>query len=470
MGEFLASTKQPLDDSVISFKSIDSGVDDRAEMTEENLEDTIVYKDPDKRPGLEEVEFEQTREPEETLTEQLNKKKSVPKMTYVSSDGTESDKKKQSVLEELKKAPQPTYYLPLKGNPLVNEYKSLREEITPRGDSMGIVIEVPEWEEKFNTKIYGVDRRYGIIYAIEGKEWGRFVKACNSFPQKEFEEEDEDKAIVGSLTPKDVKSPESQAGVPLAESTRKKEGFQRVTIKDLGASHSDLGTIGFSESSTDAATSSEGTTRIHQEIEEARKATKILEEERLKIEQERLKMIKEQHELAKKRLIEVKRRRKEVIGAMIKESETLQRQKELTTELRAKRRGEIKQQFIDQLVKEEHHFDEYLKNLGPNYAESVALSHETDMSLQWAIPKVGDETKVAMLWADYARIDSHLKCLEKEFEHIKANTETTVATYVEYGRRKERTMKKLDDLRKVIFQYMNEENEKEKLQLIQDDP
>ena len=188
------------------------------------------------------------------------------------------------------------------------------------------------------------------------------------------------------------------------------------------------------------------------EIEEAEKATKILEEERLKIEQERLEMIKEQHELAKKRLIEVKKRRKEVIGAMIKESEALQRQKELTTKLRGKRRGEIQQQFIDQLVKEEHHFDEYLKDLGPNYAESVALSHETDMSSQWAIPKVGDETKVAMLWADYARIDSHLKCLEKEFEHIKANTETTVATYVEYGRRKERTTKKLDNLRKVIFQ------------------
>ena len=351
MEEFLASTKQPLDDSVISFKSIDSGVDDRAEMTEENLEDTIVYKDPDKRPGLEEVEFEQTREPEETLIEQLNKKKSVPKMAYVSSDGTESDKRKQSVLEELRKAPQPTYYLPLKGNPLVSEYKSLREEITPRGDSMGIVIEVPEWEEKFNTRIYGVDRRYGIIYAIEGKEWGRFVKACNSFPQKEFEEEEEDKPIAGSLTPKDVKSPESQAGIPLAESTRKKEGFQRVTIKDLGASHSDLGTIGFSESSTDAATSSEGTTRIHQEIEEAEKATKILEEERLKIEKEKLKMIKEQHEIAKERLIEVKKRRKEVIGAMIKESEALQRQKELTTELRGQRRGEIQQQFIDQLVK-----------------------------------------------------------------------------------------------------------------------
>ena len=121
-------------------------------------------------------------------------------MTYVSSDGTESDKKKQVVLEELKKAPQPTYYLPLKGNPLVSEYKSLREEITPRGDSMGIVIKIPDGKKSSIPK-HGVDRRYGIIYAIEGKEWGRFVKACNSFPQKEFEEEDEDKPIAGSLTP-----------------------------------------------------------------------------------------------------------------------------------------------------------------------------------------------------------------------------------------------------------------------------
>ena len=91
---------------------------------------------------------------------------------------------------------------------------------------MGIVIEVPEWEEKFNTRIYGVDRRYGIIYAIEGKEWGRFVKACNSFPQKGFEEEEEDKPIAGSLTPKDVKSPESQAGIPLAELQERKRVFK----------------------------------------------------------------------------------------------------------------------------------------------------------------------------------------------------------------------------------------------------
>ena len=41
---------------------------------------------------------------------------------------------------------------------------------------------------------------------------------------------------------------------------------------------------------------------------------------------------------------------------------------------------------------------------------------------------------------------------------------------MEYGRRKERTMKKLDDLRKVIFQYMNEENEKERLKFIQGNP
>ena len=84
-----------------------------------------------------------------------------------------------------------------------------------------------------------------------------------------------------------MQTPKSQDEVPLAESTRKKSKFSRVTIKDLGASHSDLNTVGFSESSTDIATSSDDTAKIQQEIEETEKANKALEEERLKIERER---------------------------------------------------------------------------------------------------------------------------------------------------------------------------------------
>ena len=425
-----------------------------------------------------EEEFEQTVVPEEELTEELNKKKPVPRMTYVSSDGTidpqaEEDPRKTMVhrIAELRKAPIRDYYIPIIGKPAVKDCKMVREEITPRGDSIGIILEIPQWEEQYNTKMYGIDRRYGIIYAIEDGEWGRVVTSCGLSPQKELEEEGAEKIIAGVKSPEDVKSPESQAGIPMAESTRKKEGFHRVTIKNLGASHSDIDTIGFTESSTDAATSSEENAKIQKEIEEAEKANEALEEERLKIEKERLGMIKKQNELAKERLLEVKKRRVEVIKAIVKESETLQKQKELTMELRRKERSNIYHRMTHQLALEERHFDEYLEGLeGPERAGSEVLTHESDMASDWALPKQGEEPKIALLWAEYAKIESHLHCLNQEFKHLEEAKETTVGHYVEYGRRKERIEKKLGDLKKIIYQYQDEKDEKERIRLIHEDP
>ncbi|MCG8621056.1 MAG: hypothetical protein MJE68_03505, partial [Proteobacteria bacterium] len=297
-------------------------------------------------------------------------------------------------------------YLPIKGNPEVKQYKILKEELTPRGDSLGVIIEVPQWENQYGTKYYGIDMRYGMIYAIEKGEWGRTVKSCNVYPAKEYELKKSEETVAGPKTPQDVQTPQSQLEVPIAESTRKKSKYSRVTIKDLGASHSDLNNVGLTESSTDATTSSEEASKIQQEIEEAERATKALEAERQRIEKERLQILKEQQEIAKQRLIDAKNRRMAVITAIIEESEALQKQKELTIDLRKQRRGEIQQQFIDQLNREEKLFGEYLKGLGPNYAESEVLFHESDITSEWSVPQVGEESKVALLWADYSKIKS----------------------------------------------------------------
>ena len=476
MEDFLASTKESLNDSEISFKSIPAVGDSRADLTEE-LDDTVVHHESGVRPSIIEDDFEQTIVPEPELTEELNKKKPVPKMTYVSSDGTadpsleeRSIKSMVHLVNELRKVPLNDFYLPLLGNPPVKDCKMVREEITPRGDSIGMVIEIPQWEKEFDTRLYGIDRKYGMIYAIENGEWGRIVKACNAFPQKELEDKSTEEIVAGLKSPKDIKSPESQAGVPVAESTRKKEGFHRVTIKDLGASHSDMDTIGLMESSTDAATSSEENTKIQREIEETERVTKALEEERLKIEKERSVVLQEQHEMAKERLVEAKKRRIEVIKAIVMESEALQKQKEMTIALKRKKRSEIYHKMTDQLNQEEEYFNEYLKGLSPNYAGSDVFTHESDLPSEWDVPRVGEEPKVALLWAEYARIESHLHCLEKEFQHHEKARETTIGSYIQYGRRKERTEKKLNDLKRVIFQYQDDEDEKERLKLIQEDP
>ena len=384
-------------------------------------------------------------------------------MTYVSSDGTGDPQPKEGPsgidpYEEIEGVPHHHYYVPIKGNPPVSHFKPIREELTPRRDSMGVVVEIPQWEEQYGTKTYGVDRRYGIIYAVKDGEWGRFVKACNCFPQKEIEE-GKDGPIAGLKSPQEVQTPKSQDEVPLAESTRKKNKFSRVTIKDLGASHSDLNTVGFSESSTDIATSSDDTAKIQQEIEETEKANKALEEERLKIERERMEMAREQHEIAKQRLIEVKGRREEVIAAMIKESEALAKQREITSQLRKQRRGEIYKQIKDQLEKEEQLFEEYLEGLEPNYASSEVLSHETDFSSEWSIPEVGEEPKVALMWAGHAKMLSHLNCLRQEHNHMNDIGEATVGTHIQHDRRKKRIQKKLEDINNTIHKYMTKEED-----------
>ena len=152
MEEFLASTKQPLDDSEISFKPLPQGEETRAEMTEEDLEDTVVFNESEKRPQLVEEEFEQTPKTIAKETEKLNEKKVIPKMTYISSDGTGDPQPRESSSKadpyvEIEGAPHHHYYVPIKGNPPVSHFKPVREELTPRGDSMGVVIEIPQWEE-----------------------------------------------------------------------------------------------------------------------------------------------------------------------------------------------------------------------------------------------------------------------------------------------------------------------------------
>ena len=473
--EFLEDAKEPSEDSEVVFKP-PSGKEGRAEITEEDLEDIVPGIRLDKRPGMVEEEFEQITPRTEKLVEELNQKKPIPKMTYISSDGTtepqsgdKSDREKD--LHEKWRGMYENYkYLPIKGNPEVKQYKILKEELTPRGDSLGVIIEVPQWENQYGTKYYGIDMRYGMIYAIEKGEWGRTVKSCNVYPAKEYELKKAEETIAGPKTPQDVQTPQSQLEVPIAESTRKKSKYSRVTIKDLGASHSDLNNVGLTESSTDATTSSEEASKIQQEIEEAERATKALEAERQRIEKERLQILKEQQEIAKQRLIDAKNRRMAVITAIIEESEALQKQKELTIDLRKQRRGEIQQQFIDQLNREEKLFGEYLKGLGPKYAESEVLSHESDITSEWSVPQVGEESKVALLWADYSKIKSHIRCLRDEYEHLEKEKQITPAVEAAYEKRRGRSQRKLDNLRDILFEYVDEEDAEERKRYLKKNP
>ena len=302
---------------------------------------------------------------------------------------------------------------------------------------------------------------YGMIYLVKNGLWDEMIRGCSIYPQKEYEEEDPQ--IAGVTSPKDVKTPQSGDEVPQAESTRKKTKFRRVTIKDLGASFSDLNTIGFSETSTDIATSSDSTTKIQREIEETELATRKLEQERDKIEQERLEMIRQQHKLAKQRYLELKRRRDEIGDAIYRESLALQEQKEITREMRLKRRKGIQQKFIDHLNLERGLFEEYLQGLEQNHAESDILTKDSDMASKWSIPETEDEPGIALLYAEYALLKEYLSRVAKDYERSKERDSTADdLSYFHFRKRKERLEGKIQKLGKILLKVNSAENEKER--------
>ena len=259
---------------------------------------------------------EDTLVTDNTNIENLSKIKPVPKMTYISSEGTTKDdpipkkiagkpnrtepegtsggKEKEKEEEAGRQSPlleEPIciFYLPLMGNPKVTDFPIKRKEITPMGGSVGRIIEVPFWEDMFGTRYFGVDIKYGLVYTIKNGKWDKLVQRCNTFPQKQYEFKDESPktTVAGVTSPRELDTLQSKMGEPVAESTRKPK-FQRVKIKDLGASYSDLNTLDFSDSTI---TSPEETDQINQEIEATERAKQALENERATIENEKMKVI-----------------------------------------------------------------------------------------------------------------------------------------------------------------------------------
>ena len=382
-----------LDDSIVTFKSVNSGTNDvsRAALREE-LDDTVKWEeDSSKRPPMDEEEeiTEETLVTDNTNIENLVKIKPVPKMTYISSEGTSKDdpipkrkeenpergdpegtsgrKDKDKEEETGSKSPlmvEPIcdFYLPLMGNPKVTDFPIVRKEITPRGGSVGRVIEVSFWEEMFGTRYFGVDIKYGLVYTIKDRKWDKLIQRCNAFPLEQYEFKDiTPKTIVGGVTsPRELDTLPSKLGEPVAESTRKSK-FQRVRIKDLGANYSDLNTLDFGNSTI---TSSGETDQINREIKATEKARQELEHERMKIDNEKRRVAMQQYEITRQRLKAAKKRRRQVLQAIKEEGIELEKQRKLTSDIKRQKREKLRERMLEQLRLEESVCDEYQVSQG----------------------------------------------------------------------------------------------------------
>ena len=181
------------------------------------------------------------------------------------------------------------------------------------------------------------------------------------FPLEQYEFKDmTPKTTEGGVTsPRELDTLPSKLGEPVAESTRKSK-FQRVKIKDLGASYSDLNTLDFSDSTI---TSSEETNQINDEIRATEKARQELEHERVRIENEKRQVAMQQYEITKQRLKAAKKRRRQILQAIKEEGIELKKQRKLTSDIKKQKREKLREKILAQLKLEEDVCDEYLKYL-----------------------------------------------------------------------------------------------------------
>ena len=245
---------------------------------------------------------------------------------------------------------------------------------TPVLQHPAVLITVPEWEEKYGTKSYAVDVQEGYIYALKGEDWERLIDRAYVATDEPLEEENktptEKELVVGK-----VQTLDSKEKVPVAESTRKdvKEG------KDRGKSESSTDfleseprkrapsreietprrRLSFAKLSSDEDTSE----AIDREIKEAEKAQEDLERERMKIERERVSLERERQRIAEERLRTLRKQRKRLEESIIKMSQEMVQDEELTTEDRKQRRMNMENEYLNQIDLEEAAVDDYFPEI-----------------------------------------------------------------------------------------------------------
>ena len=245
---------------------------------------------------------------------------------------------------------------------------------TPMLQHPAVLITIPEWEEKYGTKSYAVDVQEGYMYALRGEDWERLIDRAYVATDEPLESEYKT-PIEKEMTTKEVQSLDSKEKVPVAESTRK-DVKER---KDKDRSEIDAGfleskprrgvpareietprrRLSFAKSSSDEDT----TEAIDREIKEAEVAQQELERERMNIEMERVSLEKEKQRIAEERLRTLRKQRKRLEESIMKMTQEMLQDTELTTEDRKQRRINMENEYLNQIDLEEAAVDNYFPEI-----------------------------------------------------------------------------------------------------------
>ena len=245
---------------------------------------------------------------------------------------------------------------------------------TPMLQHPAVLITIPEWEEKYGTKSYAVDVQEGYMYALRGEDWERLIDRAYVATDEPLESEYKT-PTEKEMTTKEVQSLDSKEKVPVAESTRKDvkerkdKGRSEIDADFLeseprrGVPAREIETprrrLSFAKSSSDEDT----TEAIDREIKETEEAQQELERERMNIEMERVSLEKEKQRIAEERLRTLRKQRKRLEESIMKMTQEMLQDTELTTEDRKQRRINMENEYLNQIDLEEAAVDKYFPEI-----------------------------------------------------------------------------------------------------------
>ena len=241
---------------------------------------------------------------------------------------------------------------------------------TPILGHPAVMIAIPEWENKYDTKFYAVDVKEGYIYAVRNEDWERLIERAYVATDEPLESSQvtpqERKVSAGK-----VQTLDSKEKVPIAESTRKdakepKRKRSGVPGTDFleseprhGAPTKKIETpkrkLSFEDSTDDERIAEE----IEKDIRDAEQAQWALETERMQIEVERASLERERQRIAEERLKALRQQRKRLEKSIIEMSNEMSRDVELATEDRKQRRINMENEYLNQIDLEEAAVDDY---------------------------------------------------------------------------------------------------------------
>ena len=234
-------------------------------------------------------------------------------------------------------------------------------ERTPFTDAPVIHVKITEWEDTYGTIHYALDVREGHLFAIRGDDWIRIEEKASICIKEPLDP--------NHLTPIQEASPslrvqtlDSKEKVPIAESTRKDTKYTESEPRSKPPTETittPVRKLSFERMSEDE----EIKEAIKKEKDEVEQVQWELEKERMKLAIEKEKLERKKFRMAEDRLRTLRHQRKVLEDSIMKMSQEIAQDINMTTIDRKQRRINMENEYMNQIDYEEGAVQEYLPTL-----------------------------------------------------------------------------------------------------------